>query len=385
MSAMRIALIETHAVPGMWKYDLGLARGLEDLGGEVTIYTAAPFPAEQTTRGGVWRGFPDLRVQPNLAVKGARYTVATLAMLREVRRRRFDVVHWQHFNVLPPLETLTARVLGALPAPLVTTVHDIDAWAAVKGGTPRLLRQTYLAADRLVVHHAANRPRLADRSGIPADRIRVVPHGSYDAFRTRPVDRDAARRLLGVPADAPLVLFFGEIRREKNLDGLVRALRAVRERVPGARLLAAGKLRHLDPMAIIAEIQRQGLREAVDFRPVYVDDAHVDAHFAAADVVALPYRDITQSGVVFQAMTAGRPVVATDSGALGHTVREAGCGLVVPVDDEPALAAALADLLADPGRARALGEAGREAAATTFSWERCARDTLAVYQEVARP
>jgi glycosyltransferase involved in cell wall biosynthesis len=66
-------------------------------------------------------------------------------------------------------------------------------------------------------------------------------------------------------------------------------------------------------------------------------------------------------------------------------VREAGCGLVVPVDDEPALAAALADLLADPGRARALGEAGREAAATTFSWERCARDTLAVYQEVARP
>jgi len=381
---MKIALIETHAVPGMWKYDLGLARGLEDLGGEVVVFTAAPFPAGQETRGGVWRGFPDLRHQPNLAVKGLRYAAATARMLAAIRGGGFDIVHWQHFNVLPALETLTARALGPLRRRLVTTVHDIDAWDAVKGGAPWLLRQTYRAAARLIVHHAANRPHLAARFGVPEDRIRVVPHGSYDAFRTHPVDRAAARRLLGVPADARLVLFFGEIRREKNLDGLVRAMAEVRRRVPQARLLAAGKLRHLDPMAIIAEIQRLGLREAVDFRPVYVDDAHVDAHFAAADVVALPYRDITQSGVVLQTMTAGRPVVATDTGALGHTVREAGCGVVVGVGDEAALAGALAELLADPDRAAALGEAGRLAAATTFSWERCARDTWAVYQELVR-
>jgi glycosyltransferase involved in cell wall biosynthesis len=381
---MRIALIETHAVPGMWKYDLGLARGLEDLGGEVTIFTAAPFPAEEQTRGGIWRGFPDLRVPTGLASKGASYTRATFRMLGEIRGGDFDVVHWQHFNVLPPLETFTARALGRLRRRLVTTVHDIDAWAAVKGSAPWMLRQTYLAAARLIVHHAANRPHLAERFGIPEDRIRVVPHGSYDAFRTRPVDRAAARKLLGVPADDPLVLFFGEIRREKNLDGLIRAMAQVRRRVPRARLLAAGKLRHVDPMLFITEIQRHGLREAVDLRPVYVDDAHVDAHFAAADVVALPYRDITQSGVVFQAMTAGKPVVATDTGALGHTVREAGCGLVVPVGDDDALARAIADVLVNPERAGFLGAAGLEAAATTFSWKRCARDTWAIYEEVVR-
>jgi glycosyltransferase involved in cell wall biosynthesis len=159
----------------------------------------------------------------------------------------------------------------------------------------------------------------------------------------------------------------------------------VRRRVPDAHLLAAGKLRHFDPDLVTRELDRLALRDAVDFRPVFVDDAHVDAYFAACDVVALPYRDITQSGVVFQAMTAGRPVVATDTGGLGHTVREAGCGLVVPVDDEAALAGALAELLSDPDRARELGERGREAAATTFSWERCARDTWAVYEEVTGP
>ena len=379
---MNIALIETHAVPGMWKYDLGLGRALEDLGGRVTIFTAACFPVEQTTAGGVWRGFPDLRVQPNLFVKGLRYAAATLRMLAAVRRGGFDIVHWQHFNVLPPLETFTARALGPLRRRLVMTVHDIDTWEAVKGGSPAFLRRTYGAAARLIVHHRANAPELARRFAIAPERIRVVPHGSYDGFVTSPVDRAAARRLLGQPAAAPLVLFFGEMRREKNLDGLVRAMAEVRRRVPAARLLAAGKLRHLDPAPLLAEIARLGLRDTVDFRPVFVDDGHVDAYFAAADVVALPYREITQSGVVFQAMTAGRPVVATDAGALGQTVRESGCGVVVPPGDEAALADALADLLGDPERAARLGAAGRDAAATTYSWQRCARDTWTVYEEV---
>jgi glycosyltransferase involved in cell wall biosynthesis len=379
---MRVALIETHAVPGMWKYDLGLARALEAEGAEVRVFSAACFPAGQETRGGVWRGFPDLRIQPNLAVKGLRYTAATARMLAELHRGSFDIVHWQHFNVLPPLETFTALALGSLRQRLVTTVHDIDTWEAVKVGSPALLRRTYQAAARLIVHHEVNRPQLAARFDVAEDRIRVVPHGSYDVFRTTPVDRDAARKLLGVRAGVPLVLFFGEIRAEKNLDGLVRAMAAVREQVPDAQLLAAGKVRHVDPADIQAEITRLGLQDAVDLRPVYVDDAHVDAHFAAADVVALPYREITQSGVVFQAMTAGTPVVATDTGGLGHTVREAGCGLVVPAGDEAALARALAELLGDPAKRQALGEKGREAAATTYSWEACARLTRAVYEEL---
>lgn len=379
---MRVALIETHALPGMWKYDLGLARGLEALGDEVVVYSAACFPDGEETRGGVWRGFPDLRHQPNLLVKGLRYTAATVRMLAAVRRGGFDVVHWQHFNVLPPLETATALALGPLRERLVITVHDIDAWAAVKGGSPGLLRRTFGSAARLVVHHEANRPQLASRFGLSESRIRVVPHGSYDVFRRADLDRAAARKLLGIPRDARLILFFGEIRTEKNLDGLVRALAQVRAQVPDAYLLAAGKIRHLDPAIVTDEVDRLGLRDAVDFRPVYVDDAHVDAHFAAADVVALPYRDITQSGVVFQAMTAGVPVVATDTGALGHTVREAGCGLVVPPGDDAALARALVTLLGDPEQAAAMGRAGRLAAATTFSWDTCARLTRDVYREL---
>lgn len=379
---MRIALIETHAVPGMWKYDLGLARALEALGAEVTIYSAACFPEGNETRGGVWRGFPDLRIQPNLVVKGLRYTAATLRMLAAVRGGGFDIVHWQHFNVLPPLEAFTAWALGPLRPRLVTTVHDIDTWDAVKAGSPGLLRRTYAAAARLIVHHEANRPQLARRFRIPAERIRVVPHGSYDVFRTKPLDRTAARRLLGVPLDGPLVLFFGEIRAEKNLDGLVRSLAMVRRGIPNARLLAAGRLRHLDLATITDEIDRLDLRDAVDFRPVFIDDAHVDAYFAAADVVALPYRDITQSGVVFQAMTASRPVVATDTGALGHTVREADCGLVTQVGDDAGFAAALSELLSNPVRAQHFGENGARAAATTYSWDACARLTWSVYEEV---
>ena len=379
---MKIALIETHAVPGTWKDSLALARELDALGALVTIFTAACFPAGVATSGGVWRGFPALHAQPNLLRKGARYLVATGRMVREIRRGGFDVVHWQHFNVLPPIEALTASALGSLRPRLVMTVHDVEPWQAVRMQAAWMLRHTFRSAARLIVHHAANREHLRERFGVPGDHIRVVPRGGFQGFETSPLSRAEARGRIGVPGEGRLVLFFGEIREEKNLPGLIRALALVRRRIPDVRLLAAGRPRRVKPAAVAGEIRQVGLVDAADFRPGYVPDELVEAHFAAADVVALPYRRITQSAVLLQAMTSGRPVVATDGGALGPTVRDAGCGLVVPVDDEAALAEGLVRILTDPELAHRLGERGRQAATSRFTWERSARATWDVYEEV---
>jgi glycosyltransferase involved in cell wall biosynthesis len=108
----------------------------------------------------------------------------------------------------------------------------------------------------------------------------------------------------------------------------------------------------------------------------------VPYYFAAADVVALPYVRIYQSGVLHLAYTFGRPVVATRVGGLTEDIKDGKSGVLVPPGDENALATALEEMLADPERLAAMGEHARMLAETVYSWDAIARRTLDFYESL---
>lgn len=381
---MNVALIETHAIPGVWKYDLGLAKELSKLGNQVTIITSKSFPRVEADSPEVEivRIFPDLRAHPSSFVKGVLYLAGTLRAIEFVRATRFDVVHWQHFNTLPPAETLMAKALKWLKQRLVITVHDVDPWSMVRGRANFLIKATYQSAGRLIVHHAANRGALAAKYGIKESRIRVVPHGSYVEFAKSERDKSACRELLEIPTSAQVVLFFGEIRPEKGLIHLIRAIKILHHRLPSLTLVIAGRPRHMDMTECLDEVRDSGLEEAVITRLDYIEDSLVEAYFTMADLIAIPYTSITQSGILFEAMTAGRPVVASDIGAVGPTVRDVGMGHVVPPGDEERLAQAISDILEKPDVASMMSKNGLRASKEIYSWARCAKESDAIYKEL---
>jgi alpha-maltose-1-phosphate synthase len=89
-------------------------------------------------------------------------------------------------------------------------------------------------------------------------------------------------------------------------------------------------------------------------------------------------------GIVnLEAMACGTAVVASDVGGIPEVVTDGETGLLVPPDDPGALASALNSLLADPGRAEAMGRRGRERAIAEFSWPAIAEQTVALYAELA--
>jgi glycosyltransferase involved in cell wall biosynthesis len=112
----------------------------------------------------------------------------------------------------------------------------------------------------------------------------------------------------------------------------------------------------------------------------YVPDAEVEALFKAADVVVLPYRSATQSGVTHVAYALGLPVITTRVGGLAETVVPGETGLVVPPEDPPALAEAIVDFFA-AGLAPRL-RAGVERVRSANSWEALARETIALGDEL---
>ena len=264
---------------------------------------------------------------------------------------RADVVHLQ-WLAAPPLDDRLLR----LRAPAVFTAHDLlpRRTASRRELWRRLLRRF----DRVVVHSARGREALAEL-GVPADRMRVIPH---PVFPSEPGRAD----------DGRTVLCLGVIRPYKGLDDAIAAVKGV----DGARLLVAG-----DPLEPV-ERYRAAAGPTAEWRLGYLPEAELDRALAEATVAVFPYRaELDQSGALLRALGAGVPAVVYDVGGLAEPVATYGAGRVAEAGNVEALAAAIGDLLGDPG-ALAAARAGAERARAGLTWDASAAAHLALYREL---
>lgn len=153
-----------------------------------------------------------------------------------------------------------------------------------------------------------------------------VLHPLYDNFG-EPVSKAEARHHLQLADDKKLVLFFGFIRKYKGLDLLLRAMKMVRERDASIRLLIAGEF-YEDEQPYNDLIAELGIDDTVIRRTQFIPDSEVKYYLCAADVVAQPYRNATQSGVTPLAYHFEKPMIVTNVGSLPSLVPDRKVGLV---------------------------------------------------------
>jgi glycosyltransferase involved in cell wall biosynthesis len=212
----------------------------------------------------------------------------------------------------------------------------------------------------------------------PGASWRRVPHPLYAQFDRGRFTRASARARLGLDADGEIALFFGYVRRYKGLDTLLEAWPRVRARRL-ATLVVAGDF-YEDAAPYRAQVAAAG-EGAVRLREGYQSDEDVEALFKAADVVVLPYRSATQSGVTHVAYALGVPVITTEVGGLAETVRPGETGLVVPPADPDALAEAIVRFF-EEGLAPRMRE-GVQALQAAHSWDVLAEHTIGLVDALA--
>ncbi len=194
-----------------------------------------------------------------------------------------------------------------------------------------LTRLAFRSADGFLVH--ADQMIPAVRRLNPGGLIRKIYHPLYDFYGkwdTCPND------LLASPSGEPTLLFFGTIRRYKGLKTLLEGLAVLRKSMR-FKAVIAGEF-YVDPAPYYRLAQRLGLDDFLVWKDHYIPNEEVPALFRAADLVVLPYREATQSGVVSVAYQFEVPVVATQVGGLAEVVRQGETGYLVPPDDPDALA-----------------------------------------------
>jgi len=243
--------------------------------------------------------------------------------------------YWMPF--FAPAYGTVARILRWAGIPSLAVVHNAlpherhlgDAW----------LSRFFLAAcaGHVVMSDAVAENLQALRR--PDATVRRIEHPVYERFGES-VPRDEARTALDLPADAPVILFFGFVREYKGLHVLLEAMPEVLEDLPDLHLVVAGEP-YDDPDRYRQLIREHGLGTHVHWHDEYVPSGDVPAYFCAADLVVQPYVSATQSGVAQIATHFERPMVVTDVGGLAETIPHEEAGFVVPSEDPPALATAI--------------------------------------------
>lgn len=310
-------------------------------------------------------------------IQGIAYPLDHRKLLRRMKTGSPDVLHIQ-WSRLPVFDRPFISAVQKKGIPVIHTVHDVE--PLFSGGISKL-GEIYRLADALIVHTQNNAYELRERyPDIDSQRIHVIPHGPLQGDNVPAgATQELARQKLGLPLDAPVALYFGGIRPYKGLDVLIEAFPQVSQQLPDAWLVIAGRPAEKSDEPNLTPLQKANTRNQVNFD--FIPNDQVWQYYLAADVVVLPYRRITQSGVLLSAMAHGRASVVTAVGGLPEVVTE-NTGWVVPPEDPPRLAAAIVEALSDRAKSLEKGAAAREDVNTRYSWRQIAQQTHDLYQSV---
>jgi starch synthase len=288
--------------------------------------------------------------------------------------------------------TWYANLAGHLAAllygiPHVATVHSLEPlrpWKAEQLGGGYALsswaeRVSLASASAVVaVSDGMRSDVLSVYPEISPERVRVIRNG-IDTLEYAPDPSVDVLEKHGVDPSRPYVIFVGRITRQKGVPVLLRAAAALD---PSAQLvLCAGAADTQELGAEVASLvaELQATRTGVLWIPEMLPKPEIIQLLTHALAFVCPSVYEPLGIVNLEAMACSTAVVASRVGGIPEVVADGVNGLLVPPDDPGALADALNVLLRDPGRAEAMGHAGRERAVTEFSWETVAAQTAALY------
>ncbi len=325
-----------------------------------------------------------------LANPALRIFAADLAMAAGIGACDLAHSHTWYANLAGHL----AKLLHGIPH--VVTSHSLEPQRPWKleqlGGGYRLsswAEQTaYEAADAVIaVSAGSRRDVLASYPALDPGRVHVV-HNGIDVTLYRPdLATDVVERL-GIDPARPAVVFVGRITRQKGVAHLLRAARAFAPETQILLLAGAADTPELEAETEAAVATLRAERQGVVWVSEMLPREDVRQVLTHATVFVCPSVYEPLGIVNLEAMACATAVVASDVGGIPEVVADGRTGLLVhyaeedPDGFEAALAAAVNELIGDPARAAAMGQAGRERAVAEFGWDVAARRTVEIYESV---
>jgi glycosyltransferase involved in cell wall biosynthesis len=308
-------------------------------------------------------------------IRDPRNLLTMRQIIRIIRELQPDLVHvqeannfWYDFSLV-----FNSLAFNRLP-PLVTTIHDVFRHPGDQDlafGSEYTRRIAYYRSQHLIVHAQSIQQTLAQQFQLPQNRISVLPHGELGSLYQQFSGRS------NFSHEPDTLLFFGRIWQYKGLKYLIEAMSLVRQQIPQAKLIIAGRGENLE------QYFPQGCNaKHYEILNCFIPFEAVAGLFQRSAAVILPYIESSQSGVAAIAYGLETPVIASDVGGLREMVRHETDGLLVPPGDVSALANAMIRLLSDNALRNQLRQGAIARCQTDLNWSKIAAQTVEIYQKV---
>ena len=324
-------------------------------------------------RGELFRRVPDGADLYPLAPRGDLDLRAAWKLSRLVRDLAPDVIHAHDAHAVG-IAALARSLPGPQAGPPLIASRRVD--FHVRGNA--FSGWKYRRVDRFICASGAIRDMLVG-DGVPPERVTTV-HEGIDVDRIARAPALDLHREFDLPPGCPIAGNVAALAPHKGQRHLVDAAALLVRRVPDARVLIVGA------GALEEALSRQIRRLRLDGRVILTGfRSDVPSLLKGLDLFVMSSVTEGLGTSVLDAMAAGLAVVGTRAGGIPESIVDGGTGLLVPPGDAPALAQAIAELLRDADRRRALGAAGRRRARTAFGAERMVEATAAIYAAVTGP
>ncbi|HEY8259120.1 MAG TPA: glycosyltransferase family 1 protein [Gemmatimonadales bacterium] len=368
---MRVG-IDATAVPlqraGAGNYIFNLIQALArvDRSNEYVVFGKAAHEEELDLRGSTVHF-----VQKEFSGRGARLLWEQVGLPKEVRTHRLDVLHSPHYTM--PLRHSARSVVTFCD---MTFVLHPDLHEPLKRVFfPVMMRLSARRADRLIAISESTREDLVRMWGVDRRRVTAIPLAADSDYHPLPPKEIAETCTTFGLRPGGYILYVGMLEPRKNVDRLVEAFGRVAGDMPDLELVIGGRRGWMYDQ-IFAQVEALGLHDRVRFTG-FVPQEALPALYGGARFFVYPSKYEGFGIPVLEAMSCGTPVITTNVSSMPEVAGDA--AILVAPDDVAGLASALVRAAADHTLRADLACKGLMRA-KMFSWERCARETIAVYE-----
>ena len=315
-------------------------------------------------------GSIDKKVDFYLLGKGkSLYHPASLLIFKEfiknINMFKPDVIHLQLGIVNLALLPFLKRY------PLVVTFHDVKLHMGEERLRSEIVRYFIRKySNQIIVHGEKLKEQMIKEYNLPSEKVHAITIGEHEVAPFKKYERKDLKE------GGNLILFFGRIWKYKGLEYLIKAEPMITKEVPGTKIIIAGTGEDFKKYEEMMPNRDNFI--VYNYHIPYKEGAEL---FQRCSVVALPYIDASQSGVIPTAYGFKKPVVVTNVGAIPEIVDDGVTGFIVPPKNPEALADALVKLLKDDKLRKQMGENAYKKLKTDMSWDKIAEKTIEVYKE----
>ena len=379
MSKVRIAIIEpVGGHGGMNYYDFSLCNSLATYTDHITLYTCDETELSKTANFNFKRPFIKIYGNSNIVIRALRYIFGLIFSIIDAKKNRYQISHF-HFFGISWLEAISVILAKIFRLRVVITAHDVESFSNSKGIT--LSRIVYGLSDKIIAHNLISKKSLIDL-GINTTAIDIIHHGNYINSIRPALNKKDSRAKLGIPESDPCVLFFGQIKKVKDLSTLIQAIGIAKKSQTNIKLVIAGKIWKDDFSQYESIINQHDLNDSIILHIKYIPDNLVDLYFSACDIVALPYKRIYQSGVVLLSLSHKKPVIVSNIEGMTEIITDGVNGFVFETGNPNSLAEAIIKAINNQDLTEKIANAGHQTVLKHYSWESSAEKHYSTYEAI---